>query len=180
MIIIGIDPGSIITGYGVIDYHDNTFNLIEYGVVKAAIRHDDIPRRLKEIFLRLEQVILRSKPDVAAFETVFYAKNVQSIMKLSQARGVAILAITLSDIPVYEYSPREIKKSVTGRGNALKEQVQFMVKNLLSINETPEFYDATDALGIAICHALRQGASKSSSGSWKDFIKENPGLVINP
>ena len=133
--------------------------------------------RLREIFLRLERLIERAQPEAAAFETMFYAKNAQSLIKLAQARAAAILPTALMEIPISEYSPREVKKSVTGNGNASKEQVQYMVRTLLNIKETPEFFDATDALAIAICHSIKSKLPSKSANSWKEFIKNNPDRV---
>jgi crossover junction endodeoxyribonuclease RuvC len=178
MIILGIDPGSINCGYGVIDYTNKKYRLIEYGVIKAKKISEDFPERLKAIHLKINEVIIRNNPDVAVFETIFYAKNIQSTIKLSHARSVAILSASLSNVAIDEYSPMEVKKSVTGRGNASKEQVQFMVKKMLSIEETPELFDATDALAVAICHCNNIGISSKKSKSWSDFIKDNPGKVI--
>lgn len=177
MIILGVDPGSIICGYGVIEKNGSKLGLIEYGVVKVKKLHEPLELRLKEIFLRLIQVIERAKPDSSAFESMFYSKNVQSLIKLSHARGASILAAAMNDIPIFEYSPREVKKSVTGRGNAGKEQVQFMVKRILNIEETPEFFDATDALAVAICHSMRVDSPLKKASSWDDFIKNNPNRI---
>lgn len=178
MRILGIDPGSIICGYGVIDKDSSGIRLVEYGVIKAKKKYDSLSMRLREIFLRIERLIERSQPEVAAFESIFYAKNVQSTVKLSHARGAAVVVTALAELPMFEYSPREVKKSVTGMGNASKEQVQFMVKKLLNIDETPEFFDATDALAIAICHASKSMAPAGRSSSWTEFIKNNPERVL--
>ena len=179
MRILGVDPGSIICGYGVVEKQGNNIILVEYGVIKAKKLHEDFHQRLKEIFLRLRSVVERCNLDSSAFESMFYSKNVQSLIKLSHARSAAILATTLSDIPVFEYSPREVKKAITGNGNASKEQVQYMVRNILKIEETPEFFDATDALAVAICHAVRSNSPKSGSRSWKEYIEQNPERVIH-
>lgn len=179
MIILGIDPGSIVCGYGVIERKGNALTLVEYGVVEAKKQFPEIPRRLEAIFTRLTQVIERTKPDESALEQVFFAKNAQSLMKLSQARGVAMLASTLRQVPVAEYSANEVKRSVTGKGHASKEQVQFMVRSMLKIQETPEFFDATDALAVAITHALKRNPEASKqSRSWKEFIADNPSKVV--
>ncbi len=178
MIILGIDPGSVVCGYGVIAAEGSAFRLIEYGVIRAKKKSELMDLRLREIFLRLENVIDRTQPEAAAFETMFYSKNAQSLMKLSHARGAAMLSASLHEIPVHEYSPREVKKAVTGRGNAGKEQVQFMVKKMLNLDETPEFYDVTDALAVAVCHSLRNHAGQSKPGSWKAFIKDNPDRIV--
>ncbi|MBX3043396.1 MAG: crossover junction endodeoxyribonuclease RuvC [Candidatus Kapabacteria bacterium] len=175
--ILGIDPGSIITGYGVIDYDGNKMTLVEYGVISAAKKEETFPLRLKAIYERLSQVVERTLPDESAFEAIFFGKNVQSMMKLSHARAAAMLAVTMREIPIAEYAPREVKKSVTGLGNAGKEQVQFMVKKLMSIQEDHQFLDATDALSIAICHCLRSGIRRNSNKSWESFIKNNPDRI---
>ena len=178
MRVLGIDPGSVICGYGVVDFDNNKLILVEYGVIQASKKGETFPLRLKAIFERLTQVIERSLPDESAFESIFFGKNVQSMMKLSHARAAAMLAATMKEDPIREYAPREVKKSVTGLGNASKEQVQYMVKKLLNITETHEFYDATDALAVAICHTIRQGNDKSKSSSWESFVKNNPERVI--
>jgi crossover junction endodeoxyribonuclease RuvC len=179
MIILGIDPGSIICGYGVVEKLGRNITLIEYGIIKAKKIHDDLNLRIKEIYLRLQNVCERCKPDCSGFESMFYSKNVQSLIKLSHARSAAILAAVMNDIPISEYSPREVKKSITGYGNASKQQVQYMVRNILKIEETPEFFDATDALAVAICHAVRSNSLKQGNRSWKDFIEQNPHKVID-
>lgn len=178
MRILGIDPGSVVCGYGVVEKKKNDLILIEYGVIKAKKKHETFPLRLKIIFERLTQVIERSLPDEAAFETMFYSKNAQSLIKLSYARAAAMLATTMREIPIAEYSPKEIKKSVTGNGAASKEQVQYMVKNILNIEETHEFMDATDALATAICHLNKPQIKGNYASSWKEFIKNNPDRIV--
>ena len=108
----------------------------------------------------------------------FYSKNAQSLMKLAHARGVAMLAASLYETAIFEYSPKEVKKSVTGNGSASKEQVSFMVKRILNIDETPDFFDSTDALAVAICHSMKAGKINAGPSNWKDFIKNNPDRVI--
>ncbi len=179
MIILGVDPGSVLCGYGVVEHTGRNISLVEYGVIEAKRRHTDFNQRLKEIFSRLNSVIERTNPDAAALEALFYSKNAQSLIKLSHARAAAILAVTNNNIPIIEYSAREVKKSVAGRGSASKEQVQYMVRNLLSIEETPQFFDATDALAIAICHILRKNHNSKKSVSWADYLKEHPELIIS-
>jgi crossover junction endodeoxyribonuclease RuvC len=179
MRVLGVDPGSIICGYGVVDFENNKLSMVEYGVIKVAKKEETFPLRLKAIYERLLSVIKRTNPDESAFESIFYGKNVQSMMKLSHARAVAMLSATMREVPIQEYSPREIKKSVTGLGNASKEQVQFMVKKLLNISETHEFFDATDALAIAICHTMKGGIKTNKSSTWESYIKNNPSIVKN-
>lgn len=178
MRVLGIDPGSIICGYGVVEQQGRSLALIEYGVVEAAKQHKTIAMRLRTIFTRLEQVVERTLPDELAIESLFHAKNVASLIKLSHARSAAILPCILRDIPVIEYSPREVKRAVTGNGNASKEQVQFMVRTILNIEETPEFYDATDALAVAVGHTYKAHSPQTSSRSWKDFIEQHPDRVV--
>ena len=174
LIILGIDPGSVFCGYGVIEKTGSKLKVIEYGVVKARKKFEDLNLRLKEIYDRLTEVINRTNPNEAAFETMFYSKNAQSLIKLSHARAVAVLSAVNKNIPIFEYSPKEVKKSVTGRGAAGKEQVQYMIKNLLKIPETPDLFDVTDALAVAVCHALKRDMPKNNSKSWSDFIKNHP------
>lgn len=178
MRVIGIDPGSVVCGYGVVDMVGNSFKLVEYGVVKAKQQSDDFNGRLQILNESVLEVIKRTNPEISAFESLFYSKNVQSLVKLSHARAVTILSATQSQLPVFEYSPNEIKKSVTGKGKASKEQVQFMVKKLLNIEESPKYFDSTDALAIALCHCLKLGNSnKKSANNWSQFVKENPDRV---
>jgi crossover junction endodeoxyribonuclease RuvC len=180
MRILGVDPGSLICGYGVIEKNHSKLELIEFGVISMNKKHEDLNLRTREIFLRISQVIERTKPDIAAFESAFYSKNVQSLLKLTQAKAVAILPATLAEIPIFEYSPREVKKSVTGNGNASKEQVEYMVKKILNMVEENEFMDATDALAVAICHSNRiiESSGNPKVKNWKDFIKSNPDRVV--
>ena len=178
MRILGIDPGSVVCGYGVIDIENHNTKLVEYGVINAGKVSANIHLRLKEIFERLTTVITRTSPNAAAFETIFYSKNVQSLIKLSHARAAAIVAAVSFDLPIFEYSPREVKKSVTGNGNAGKQQVQYMIRSLLKIEETPELFDATDALAVAMCHSVRSTLPKTSARSWSEFIKNNPDRIV--
>jgi crossover junction endodeoxyribonuclease RuvC len=127
MRIIGIDPGSIICGYGIIDLDGSQMKVVNYGVIKAKKLEPEINHRIKEIYQRIYSIIDRDKPSVSVFESTFFSKNAQSLIRLSQARAAAILAASMHDLQIYEYSPREVKKSVTGNGNASKEQVQFSV-----------------------------------------------------
>ncbi|MCS6999561.1 MAG: crossover junction endodeoxyribonuclease RuvC [Bacteroidota bacterium] len=182
MRIIGIDPGSLICGYGVIDVNGNSLRLVEYGVVEAQRVAPELPERLDHIYRRLTAVVERTKPNAAALEALFYARNVQSLLKLSHARGVAMLVLAQHHLPITEYAARLIKRSITGKGNATKEQVSYMVKSLLCIEETPEFFDATDALAVALTHALRTDMpvaqrKRSPATTWRQFIEENPHRV---
>jgi len=151
LIILGIDPGTKITGYGIIEKSNTTLSNITYGEIKIG-RGDSLAACLKTIHDRLTAIIAEWKPDAVAIEDIFYGKNVQSLIKQGQARGVAILTAPQSNIPIYEYTPLEIKKAVVGYGRAEKSQVQFMVKAILKLPELPPA-DASDALAAAICHS---------------------------
>ena len=183
MIILGIDPGSVVLGYGAIHSVGKSAELIEYGIIRPKLKQSDFNLRLLEIFNDLTSIFKRIKPDLVSVEKMFYHKNAQSLIKLAQARAITILVTIQHGIPIIEYSPREVKKSIAGRGNASKQQVQFFVKNLLNISETPEFFDVTDALAIALCHHLKGGANGDIPGNriktWSDFIQQNPDRIIN-
>lgn len=179
MIILGVDPGTLITGYGVVEKVGSRTRLLEYGAIWNG-SENRLPARLKLIYSRLRRIIRKYRPDEFAIETAFYGKNAQSAMKLGHARGVSLLAAVNANIPAAEYSPREVKKSVVGNGAASKDQVQFMVKNLLRMKESPKFYDSTDALAVALCHLHRIAGVKSSSKSWKLYLSAHPDRVVQP
>lgn len=178
MIILGIDPGTNITGFGIIKYQDNSFTKIASGIIKLS-SSNPIPIRLKIIYDGLDKLIKKYNPDEFAIETTFYGKNVQSAMKIGYARGVSMLAAVHNNIPTSDYSPREVKKSVVGRGSATKEQVSFMIKSLLVINNEKMKTDETDALAIALCHAFRRKTPMKKSMNWKQFTEAFPERVIN-
>jgi len=148
-IILGIDPGSRITGYGVIKFQGRVPIYLGSGCIRTNC--DDLPSRLKIIFDGVSEIIAQYQPDQFAIERVFMAKNADSALKLGQARGAAIVAATNANLPVAEYSATQIKSAVVGTGRAQKEQVQHMVKQILKLQATPQA-DAADALGVAICH----------------------------
>lgn len=181
MIILGVDPGTLITGYGVIEVKNGRFRILEFDVVQN--RNDrSMPIRLKAIYSKLCHVIDRFHPDEFAIETAFYGKNAQSALKIGHARGVSILAAVNHEIPTTEYSPREVKRAVVGNGAASKEQVSFMVQSILKLKSAPKFYDATDALAVAICHyhklfgngRIRKTIGGKKTGSWKAYIEAHP------
>lgn len=175
-IILGIDPGTIVMGYGIIHLTGNKPNVLAMGVIKLD-KYDDHAVRLKLIFERVVGLIEEFKPDELAIEAPFFGKNVQSMLKLGRAQGVAIAAALSRSIPITEYSPKKIKMSITGNGNASKEQVAAMLQQLLGIKKEQEYLDATDALGAALCHYYQSKGkttgAKSYSG-WKAFITDNP------
>lgn len=180
--ILGIDPGSVICGYGVIDVQGSALTLVEYGAVAVKRKTTSFPKRLEEIHARLAAVIARTSPQTCAMEKVFHARNVLSIVQLAHARGVAMLACAQAGMDPVEYTPMQVKRSVTGKGNAGKEQVQFMVRGLLRIDDEATSFDATDALAVAICHAVNGGppppvrsgrTKKAARTAWADFAKQN-------
>ncbi|HYJ45833.1 MAG TPA: crossover junction endodeoxyribonuclease RuvC [Pyrinomonadaceae bacterium] len=157
MRVLGIDPGSETTGWGVVEGEARRYRLVEYGTVKAPPR-ERFSARLLKISDGIEAVIEKHKPDVCSVEEAFYATNVKVALKLGQVRGVILLAAERAEIEIHEYSPRLIKQTVVGYGNAEKHQVQEMVRVLLSLKAVPEPHDAADALAIAICHFHHAGA----------------------
>jgi crossover junction endodeoxyribonuclease RuvC len=149
-IILGIDPGSLITGYGLITVDGNKLTYLDSGCIRIAGK--ELPYRLQQVHADLRQLICKYRPDEAAIEQVFMQKNAGSALKLGQARGAAIVAVVTDSIPLAEYSARQVKQSVVGYGAAAKAQVQQMVKSMLNLSKVPQA-DAADALAIAICHA---------------------------
>lgn len=177
-IILGIDPGTTIMGYGLIGIHGKKFDLINMGVLHLSkLKTHEL--KLKKIFDRTLELIEEYKPDELAVEAPFFGKNVQSMLKLGRAQGVAMSAALYRDIPIFEYSPKKIKMSITGNGNASKEQVASMLKSLMNIQEIPKHLDATDGLAAAVCHHFQKEKSSSSKNytGWKSFIADNPKKV---
>jgi crossover junction endodeoxyribonuclease RuvC len=176
-IILGIDPGTLVMGYGLVHIQNNKLSLITLDVIKLD-KLDEHADRLKKIFERVVELIDQYKPDELAIEAPFFGKNVQSMLKLGRAQGVAIAAALSKNVPMTEYSPKKIKMSITGNGNASKEQVAAMLESLLNFKHNDKYLDATDALGAAVCHYFQNksaasGAKKSYSG-WDAFVKDNP------
>lgn len=179
MIILGIDPGSRITGYGVVEIEDGRERPIEFGVLRME-EEDDHHLRLRRIHERLLAVIDRCLPDLCAIEMPVYGRNAQSMLKLGRAQAAAMLASLVRDVPVVEYTPAEVKKSVTGNGAASKEQVGYMVRAILEIETTddPMALDASDALAVSLCHAHRmRSGEKGRSTGWAQFVRDNPDRV---
>ena len=152
MRILGVDPGTLVTGFGVLEENGSGYKVLDFGCVKLSSR-DGFPKRLKKIYDELSIVIKRHQPDEFAIEDLFYAENAKVALKMGHARGVAILAAANHQIPTAEYSPREVKMSVVGNGGASKQQVQKMIQQLLKLQQPPEPIDASDALAVAICHS---------------------------
>ena len=187
-IILGIDPGTTIMGYGLICIKGNRMEMIELGVLNLG-KVDSHPLKLKRIFEHTLTLIDQHKPDDLAIEAPFFGNNVQSMLKLGRAQGVAMAAGLFRTIPIFEYSPKKIKQSITGNGNASKEQVAAMLQTLLNIKEMPRKLDATDGLAAAVCHFFQSSKpipeSKKTTGKqvkskgWKAFLTENPGRAVN-
>ena len=148
---MGVDPGLVQTGFGIISVRKKQSTLINYGIIKPSPK-DNLSNRLLTIFNDVCKIITDFKPQVFAIEDIFFGKNAKSAMRLGQARGAAIVAAASKEIPIYEYSARKVKQSLTGNGNAHKNQVQFMVKATLQMDHMPEPMDASDALAVALCH----------------------------
>ena len=174
-VILGIDPGTTIMGFGLIETNNKKMNLIELNELKLS-KIKDHYLRLKLIFERTIELIDKFNPDEIAIEAPFFGKNVQSMLKLGRAQGVAMAAGLSRQIPVTEYSPKKIKMAITGNGNASKEQVAKMLQGLLIIKELPKNLDSTDGLAAAVCHFYNSGnvyTEKKYTG-WESFIKNNP------
>ncbi len=179
-IIIGIDPGTNVMGYGILGVRLKKPHMIAMGVIQLN-RFESHYLRLRRIYERVLGLVEQYLPDEMAIEAPFFGKNVQSMLKLGRAQGVAMAAALVRDIPITEYEPRKIKMAITGNGAAGKEQVQEMLRRILDIpreNLLPQL-DATDALGAALCHFYESQRPLPASGpkTWKDFVAKNPGRV---
>lgn len=176
---MGVDPGTNVLGYAVLEIEGQKIKIVEIGVVTMA-HLEDHHQKLKRIFERLQEVIVQHHPDEMAIEAPFFGKNIQSMLKLGRAQGVAIAAAMSKNLIVTEYAPRKIKQSITGKGSASKEQVAAMLETLLNTKLDEHTLDATDALAAAVCHHFQSNsplAGLSKSKGWGDYIKNNPGKV---
>lgn len=183
-VILGIDPGTLVMGYGLISIDKGKISLLEMGVLHLS-KYKNHPERLSHIFKKMEMLIKTHKPMAVAIEAPFFGKNVQSMLKLGRAQGVAIAAAMMHDLEAIEYAPRKVKQSITGKGAASKEQVWGMLQRILDFEERPEFMDATDAVAVALCHyyqlknpmlAQAEVPIKKVSGkkqSWDNFLAQN-------
>jgi crossover junction endodeoxyribonuclease RuvC len=177
--ILGIDPGTNILGYAILNVDTLKSKPITFGVIKLKAEEDH-QNKLKEIFLQLQEIIETYRPRQLAIEAPFFGKNVQSMLKLGRAQGVAIAAGITMGLDITEYSPKKIKQSVTGNGNASKQQVAAMLESILHIKITSEYADATDALAVAYCHFNQGNALTTSSkkySGWLSFAKDNPDKI---
>ena len=175
-IILGLDPGTSVMGYGLILAKGSKLTLLQFGVFHLG-KYGSHELKLKKIFERVLGIVDEFAPDEVALEAPFFGKNVQSMLKLGRAQGVAMAAALHREVPITEYSPKTIKQSVTGNGNASKEQVAKMLMQIFTIKEMPKLLDASDALGVAVCHHFQNGTAKNKSKSWEGFLKEHPGRV---
>ena len=186
-IILGIDPGTLVMGYGLIRVSKNSASLIEMGILKLSDKEDH-SERLFMIFKKTESLIKLHKPVAVAIEAPFFGKNVQSMLKLGRAQGVAIAAAMASGLNATEYAPRKIKQSVTGNGNATKEQVWKMLQSTLKFVEDDPYMDATDAVAVALCHHYQSSSPVAAqktvvkkvkkTSNWESFVTGNPDRVI--
>ena len=179
-IILGIDPGTVVMGYGLIEVTGSKLKLLELDILKPG-KVDDPYKKLQLIYNTVSGLIIKYKPNVFAIEAPFFGKNVQSMLKLGRAQGVAIAAAMRHGLEVTEYSPKKVKQSVTGNGNASKEQVLKMLQTMLNFKDDPKYFDASDALAVAVCHHLQSNSVLKTSGpkakGWEDFINKNPGRI---
>ena len=175
-IILGLDPGTSVMGYGLILVKKNKTSLLQFGVIHLS-KYSNHEIKLKKIFERVISIINDFQPDEVALEAPFFGKNIQSMLKLGRAQGVAMAAALSRDIPIVEYAPKKVKQSVTGNGNASKEQVAKMLMTLLEIKEMPKLLDASDALAVALCHHYQGGNERTAHKSWKSFLADNPKRV---
>jgi len=177
-IIMGFDPGTNISGYGIISVSENNPKLLTLGIIDLR-RNKDPYLKLQTIFKETLSLIDEFHPDELAIEAPFYGKNVQSMLKLGRAQGVAMAAALYRSVPIFEYAPRKIKMAITGQGGASKEQVAGMLQSLLQVKPLPKQQDATDGLAAAMCHFYQGKGLEHQKGSksWKDFINKNPDRV---
>lgn len=178
-IILGIDPGTNIMGYGLIHNKGKQIHLIKMDVIKLNSL-DDHALKLKKIFETTIEIIDTYHPDEMALEAPFYGKNIQSMLKIGRAQGIAMAAALSKNIPIREYAPRKIKQSITGNGNASKEQVAAMLGKLLHFSDMPKYLDATDGLAVAVCHYFQRGALVDDKGysGWNAFLSQNPNRIV--
>lgn len=178
--ILGVDPGTNMLGYGMLSCDGDDIEILSVGTIRLA-GFESHQVKLREIYLQLQDIIETFRPVVLAIEAPFFGKNVQSMLKLGRAQGVAIAAAITMGIEIAEYSPKKVKQAVTGNGNAAKEQVGAMLQHLLGSRMKPDSYDASDALAVAYCHYQRMNGrgvpSDSGTRSWKQFLKDNPDRV---
>ena len=187
-IILGIDPGTVIMGFSIIQTKGNQIEMLEMDVIKLNSKKDMF-ERLGIINQTIQQLIDKYRPDAMAIEAPFFGKNVQSMLKLGRAQGVAIAVAMSNSVDVSEYSPKKVKQSITGNGNATKEQIWKMLNNIMRLKNTIKYFDASDALAVAVCHHFnghgiplpkstpKKKSSKKSNSSWAAFVQQHPERV---
>ena len=184
-IILGVDPGSVVMGYALLEVTGNIPRMLEMDAISLNGK-SDMYDRLGAIYRLMSGILTRHRPAELAIEAPFFGKNVQSMLKLGRAQGVVIAAAMMHDIPVTEYSPRRIKQVVTGNGNAPKEKVWDMLEHTLQLHQPMPRLDASDALAVALCHHFERNSpigrqqpvkKKGKQGGWEDFIRQNPGRI---
>ncbi len=177
--LIGVDPGTNVLGWAIIQVEKKQMKLVEMGVIKLSHLQSQ-PVKLKKIFERLQEVIAQYRPNEMALEAPFFGKNVQSMLKLGRAQGVAMAAGLTKGLEISEYAPKKIKQSVTGNGNASKEQVSAMLSQILKEKIDTSSLDASDALAVAVCHFYQSSSALGGGkkyGGWSQFLKDNPNRV---
>ncbi len=176
--ILGIDPGTTVTGYGLVEIRDKQPHILNMGTLIPG-KFADHYQRLKHLHERSLQLIEHYRPDVMAIEAPFYGKNVQSMLKLGRGQGVIMAAALHFSVPIREYAPLLVKQSITGMGRASKEQVAYFLQKVYHLKDLGDWLDATDAVAVAICHFIQQGKPQKSNDykSWSDFVKKNPGRI---
>lgn len=178
--ILGVDPGTNILGFAILGVEGEELSVEDYGVIKLK-RSDNHQNKLKEIYLQLQEIIEKHGPKEMAIEAPFFGKNVQSMLKLGRAQGVAIAAAITMGLDISEYSPKKIKQVVTGNGNASKEQVAAFLSQQLNVVLDHKYLDATDGLATALCHYYQKKnrfSSSSSYSGWKGYLSDNPDKVL--
>jgi len=178
-IIMGIDPGTSVTGYGIIRSEGKRMQLLACGSIHLGKQEITHPEKLAKIYKRVSSLIEAYSPQEVALEAPFYGKNPQSMLKLGRAQGVAMAAALAQGLPVFEYAPRKVKVAVTGNGAASKEMVAGMLKKMMKFEEEPKYMDATDGLAVAVCHFFQGDINpeKPKAKNWADFVKRNPGRL---
>lgn len=180
-IILGIDPGTLVMGYSVIEVTQENLVVIKMDALKLSARKD-IYERLRMIHYTMNEIISRFHPQELAIEAPFFGKNVQSMLKLGRAQGVAIAVAMQCGLPVREYSPKKVKQSITGNGNADKEQVWKMLQSILAVKDKGKYFDASDALAVAVCHHFQMKnqvkISPQKKVGWGEYVRENPNRVV--
>jgi crossover junction endodeoxyribonuclease RuvC len=179
--ILGVDPGTTLMGYAIVRADNSKLELLVMGVIELK-KYKDHYDKLNKIYERVDSIIKEYRPEELAIEAPFFGKNVQSMLKLGRAQGVAMAAALSNGLPIFEYAPKKIKIAITGSGSASKEQVANSLKLELQIKDMPQYMDATDALGAAVCHFHQtkfiNHVAKSGGNDWKSFIKNNPDRIL--